>query len=77
MPIYEYYCENCGASFEDIRSIQNADAPIPCGTCQSTRIKRKLSLVITHSVHDGQRKISRSQQGCSARTCSSCTGCNR
>ena len=33
MPIYEYYCANCNMEFEAIRSASQADAPVPCKTC--------------------------------------------
>jgi len=44
MPIYEYECPGCGASFEKRVSIADADKST-CPTCGSTHPKRKLSKV--------------------------------
>jgi putative FmdB family regulatory protein len=33
MPIYEYYCANCNVEYEAIRPASQADAPMPCKTC--------------------------------------------
>ena len=35
MPIYEYYCVECGAEFEMIRSVSQADEPATCEKCGS------------------------------------------
>lgn len=48
MPIYEYTCAACGATFSHLwRSIQTAsDAPAPaCPTCASPQTQRVLSQV--------------------------------
>ena len=34
MPIYEYYCADCKLEYEAIRPASQADAPVPCKTCQ-------------------------------------------
>ncbi len=33
MPIYEYYCASCNAEYEAIRPASQADAPVPCKSC--------------------------------------------
>ena len=33
MPIYEYYCADCGVDFESIRPVSRADDPIDCKAC--------------------------------------------
>ena len=33
MPLYEYYCENCGEVFEALRSVSASDKPAPCPKC--------------------------------------------
>ena len=33
MPIYEYYCTNCGQDFEMIRPVSQSGDPAPCGKC--------------------------------------------
>jgi putative FmdB family regulatory protein len=43
MPIYEYRCPDCGYEFERIQSFK--DDPITdCPTCESDRVKKKISL---------------------------------
>jgi putative FmdB family regulatory protein len=44
MPLYEYYCADCGAKFEALRPMDQADHPMPCKQCQSVRTSRALSL---------------------------------
>jgi len=43
MPVYEYLCKECGAKFDKLRTMRDADAPIPCTSCQSLETKRQLS----------------------------------
>jgi len=33
MPIYEYYCDNCGLEFEVLRPVSRSSEPAICGTC--------------------------------------------
>jgi putative FmdB family regulatory protein len=33
MPLYEYYCENCGEVFEALRSVRSSEEPAPCPKC--------------------------------------------
>ena len=42
MPIYEYYCPNCGTEFEALRPASRADEDVPCKTC-GTLGQRQLS----------------------------------
>ncbi len=44
MPIYEYYCQECGSSFEEIRSMEERDKGLVCPKCHSTLIERVLSV---------------------------------
>ena len=41
MPIYEYGCTTCGASFEKLMKL-DASAP-PCPECGSEEVKKKVS----------------------------------
>lgn len=43
MPLYEYRCDACGRTFEELRPSSEADAAIACPTCESNRTDRKLS----------------------------------
>jgi putative FmdB family regulatory protein len=42
MPIYEYQCESCQASFEKL-VFNSDDDPVDCPACGSKKIKRLLS----------------------------------
>jgi len=44
MPLYEYRCQACGHTFEDIRPAFE-DALIPCDTCGKAEAKRLVSAV--------------------------------
>ncbi len=43
MPLYEYRCSGCGARFEQLRRMSEADVALVCPRCQSTDVKRQLS----------------------------------
>ena len=74
MPIYEYVCQDCGKRFEMIRSIKEADSPIPCKSCLSNQTQRAISVFFAQS---GTRIIAGSNNngcsGCSGGSCSSCS----
>ena len=48
MPIYEYHCANCGTLQEEMFSIKNFPAEIPCKLCaaQAHKIISKTSFVL-------------------------------
>ena len=43
MPLYEYYCQACGESFERLISASRADNPQICPSCASEQTSRQLS----------------------------------
>jgi putative FmdB family regulatory protein len=43
MPLYEYRCHQCGASFEKLRRMADADRDFECPECQSEEVERLLS----------------------------------
>ena len=49
MPVYEYYCSHCHTKFDALRSMQQADAPIACESCESERTARVLSVFFATS----------------------------
>ncbi len=69
MPIYEYYCKECGKAFEVIvrRGRENA---VTCPACGSKN-PRKLMSVCTYIGGEGGGGTS-SCAGCSAATCATC-----
>ena len=44
MPMYEYACEQCQSVTEALRRMDQADDPILCDDCGSTRTKRVQSV---------------------------------
>jgi putative FmdB family regulatory protein len=73
MPIYEYLCKDCGQRFEMLRSINDADTPVPCNFCQSNQTQRTISVFFAQS---GSQIIAGGNNtgcaGCSSGSCSSC-----
>lgn len=43
MPIYEYRCEECGRTYEQIRRMSEADKDLQCPSCESEKVKRQVS----------------------------------
>jgi putative FmdB family regulatory protein len=41
MPIYEYWCNQCGAEFE---KLVNAGTQVVCPSCAASRVTRRLSV---------------------------------
>jgi putative FmdB family regulatory protein len=48
MPLYEYRCSGCGARFEQLRRMQEADQGVTCPHCESADVKRQLSTFASH-----------------------------
>jgi putative FmdB family regulatory protein len=74
MPIYEYICKDCGARFETIRSIKDADALIECKSCQGNQTKRAPSVFFARS--GSQIIAGGNSSGCSGCSGGSCSSCN-
>ena len=56
MPLYEYRCDACGRTFEELRSSGEADATISCPSCESDRTARKLSTFAASAGSSGSPK---------------------
>lgn len=56
MPLYEYRCEECGRTFEELRPSGEADAAIDCPSCESRRTSRKLSSFASGASSSGSPK---------------------
>jgi putative FmdB family regulatory protein len=74
MPIYEYTCLDCGARFDALRSMSDADKPIECKQCRQEHTTRCLSVFFANS---GGRVVagSSSASGCAGCAATSCAGC--
>ena len=48
MPIYEYRCRACAASFDSLQSIANRDAPcrVKCLKCGKKQMRREISMPV-------------------------------
>jgi len=73
MPIYEYICQDCGCRFDALRLMKEADSPINCKKCNSSKTKRALSVFFAQS---GGRIVAGNQDSgcanCSSGSCASC-----
>jgi putative FmdB family regulatory protein len=75
MPIYEYHCQHCDATFDKRRRFSEADAPVACPACGEQDAKRALSRFACLKGGNGTSdSAGGSCAGCSA---SSCAGCQR
>jgi len=79
MPIYEYVCLDCGERFEAIRSMSEADTPIPCSGCMSDHTSRQLAVVFARgggSSSSAPERYTPSRSsgcgGCSGGSCATC-----
>lgn len=76
MPIYEYQCQDCLATFDVRRSFSQADDPVDCPYCQSSAVTKLLSTFFALSVGDGgaARTIGASA-GCTTCPTHACSTC--
>jgi len=70
MPIYEYVCDDCNSKFESIRPMKDADATIPCESCQSDNTHRAMSTCFSKT--SGGYSSSSSCSGCNGGDCTHC-----
>ncbi len=47
MPMYEYRCRRCGAKYEQLRRIADADRDLQCPYCGADEVERLLSAFAT------------------------------
>ena len=43
MPMYEYYCDSCNDTFEELRALDDRDRVAVCPKCKSDGCKRDFS----------------------------------
>ncbi|QJA05956.1 zinc ribbon domain-containing protein [Thermosulfurimonas marina] len=72
MPIYEFECEDCGETFEEL--VFGSAEGVKCRKCGSDRVRRLMS---AFGFKSGSRFVSSSGpaggcSGCAGGTCSSC-----
>jgi putative FmdB family regulatory protein len=76
MPIYEYFCSECGLKFELLRPLSQADKEALCPQCHKNA-ERKFSAFSCYSKSDSGfptpvAGAGGSCSGCSASSCDSC-----
>lgn len=71
MPIYEYICRDCGARFESMRTMREADQPISCKVCLSPNTYRTVSVFFAAS----EGRAITNQTGCASCGGGSCASC--
>lgn len=77
MPMYEYYCGDCRTTFESLRAIALADAPIACPSCQSLTSQRVVSrfAAVSRGSNGESRTIASASNGCGTCSGGSCSAC--
>ncbi|MGE5489519.1 MAG: FmdB family zinc ribbon protein [bacterium] len=65
MPLYEYHCAECGARFEQLRRMSEADNPLVCPKCKSERVSRQLS-TFASKIDGGLAPCGRPSSSCSS-----------
>jgi putative FmdB family regulatory protein len=73
MPIYEYICKDCGVRFDALRSMKEADDPIPCRACASQHTHRTISVFNAQS--GGRIVAGGGSSGCASCAGGSCASC--
>ncbi|MBU0608239.1 MAG: zinc ribbon domain-containing protein [Armatimonadetes bacterium] len=69
MPLYEYRCENCDRTFEQMVAARNRDDGATCPDCGSKRVRRLISRFGIGKASLGSSSAS-SCPTCSSGTCS-------
>lgn len=77
MPIYEYRCNNCGATSEFLVGIGSKGGALNCKQCESPQLEKMLS--ISHSLKSEKRSPGYTccgrEERCSTPPCSTDGGC--
>ena len=53
MPMYEYRCPNCGATYEKLRRAAEADRDVECPECGAREVERMVSTFATSGTSCG------------------------
>jgi len=58
MPIYEFICNECHTSFEDLVLSNSQINQVICPVCASGQVKKKMSTFASKSAADGGSSVS-------------------
>lgn len=77
MPIYEYRCADCQTTFEKLRPMSQADAPVECVCCGSPHTSRAISLfaAVSKGSNGETHAVSGTGHSCASCSATSCTTC--
>jgi len=77
MPLYEFRCANCGATFEKRLSFSESSTQPECPHCRSLDTHKKISSFAAHGTSKGASATGGgSCSSCSSGSCSGCSGCH-
>ncbi|HOB22849.1 MAG: zinc ribbon domain-containing protein [Firmicutes bacterium] len=71
MPIFEYVCQDCNATFEKLVFPTESEPP-RCSKCDSINVKRLLSSFAFRTASGGTVSSGGSCSCCSSKNCSTC-----
>jgi len=74
MPVYEYKCETCGETFEELVSSEREEQHVRCLKCDGRDILRLFS-VFGFSSESGFVSSSNNSGGCSSCSSKNCSSC--
>lgn len=74
MPIYEYRCESCEHDFEEL--VFSTTASVPCPSCGSEDVARKLSVFAFRSTGSDRPSASSAHSSCGSCHSGNCSGCS-
>lgn len=77
MPLYEYRCADCHATFDLLRAFSQADEPATCPECQSTHALRAPSRCAAFARGADGGTTAVAGGGCAGCAATSCATCHR
>ncbi|MDP2898339.1 MAG: zinc ribbon domain-containing protein [bacterium] len=75
MPIFEFDCLKCGNSFEELVGASEDMSKFACPSCNSRRVKRRLSVFGFSSKNSSGNTVRSSGSSCSGCAATSCASC--
>lgn len=73
MPIYEFVCDHCGKSFEELFRRHDEEKVVTCPACGTVEVSRKLSVF---GFGGDVQTLPMASGGCSTCSGGSCSSCH-